>query len=178
MEHMSDDDDNNQVCAGRHENGPRQRLCDEEIQWSLRRNLWPNWILQFAFSLILCCFGFMAARGYGSNTTILYVALVVLSFSLMTHLTDATHPEYSAERLTYATGGVLFFLPVYEIYYSFKKDSTRISLRHYLKFQMAKVEILYLLLDLVVWGWGEWELGFMNCVRNFVYVVLLSILLG
>jgi hypothetical protein len=66
----------------------------------------------------------------------------------------------------------------YEIWYFYRKDGERLSLRTYLKLQLLKVALLYLLVDLIIFANGGWRLQFGSWARSLFGVVVLSIAFG
>ncbi len=54
MEALHSDDYYSHVCGEDKWEGLRERFLDDDLQWPLRGTLWPNWIIQLAFSPVLC----------------------------------------------------------------------------------------------------------------------------
>lgn len=86
--------------------------------------------------------------------------------------------KYSSNVLAFIIFATLISSICYEIYFSFKKDGERLSLRTFSKLQLIKIAALYLLFDLIVFDYGGWKLDIGNWGRSLFGVFVMSILFG
>lgn len=80
--------------------------------------------------------------------------------------------------MTSSITALLLGFVCYGIWYSFRKDGERLSLRRYLHLQIVKVGLAYFLFDMIVLAHGGWQLHVGNWARSLVAVFALSVLFG